>query len=109
MESLELKVILVISCHMEYRRGRVCIVGCKLRIDPISHLQQLPGAGQVTHIGVGFAGVLNRRIMVRLVKGAYWDSEIKHAQVLGLRHYPVFTRKAHTDLCYLASPGNCWR
>ena len=40
--------------------------------------------------------------MVRLVKGAYWDSEIKHAQVLGLRDYPVFTRKAHTDVCYLA-------
>jgi RHH-type proline utilization regulon transcriptional repressor/proline dehydrogenase/delta 1-pyrroline-5-carboxylate dehydrogenase len=44
----------------------------------------------------------SRRIMVRLVKGAYWDSEIKHAQQLGLKHYPVFTRKHHTDVCYLA-------
>jgi len=43
-----------------------------------------------------------RRIPVRLVKGAYWDSEIKRAQVLGLAGYPVFTRKAHTDLSYLA-------
>ncbi len=42
-----------------------------------------------------------RRIMVRLVKGAYWDSEIKRAQVDGLADYPVFTRKAHADLSYL--------
>ena len=42
------------------------------------------------------------RIQVRLVKGAYWDSEIKRAQVLGLQDYPVFTRKASTDLSYLA-------
>ncbi len=42
------------------------------------------------------------RLMVRLVKGAYWDSEIKRAQVDGLADYPVFTRKAHTDVSYLA-------
>lgn len=41
-----------------------------------------------------------RRIMVRLVKGAYWDSEIKQSQVLGLTDYPVFTRKYSTDLSY---------
>ena len=40
--------------------------------------------------------------MVRLVKGAYWDSEIKRAQVDGLDDYPVYTRKAHTDVSYLA-------
>ena len=40
--------------------------------------------------------------MVRLVKGAYWDSEIKRAQVDGLQGYPVYTRKAHTDVSYLA-------
>ncbi|TYO88921.1 bifunctional proline dehydrogenase/L-glutamate gamma-semialdehyde dehydrogenase PutA [Oceanicella actignis] len=45
---------------------------------------------------------LDRRIMVRLVKGAYWDSEIKRAQVLGLEGYPVFTRKRHTDVSYIA-------
>jgi RHH-type proline utilization regulon transcriptional repressor/proline dehydrogenase/delta 1-pyrroline-5-carboxylate dehydrogenase len=43
-----------------------------------------------------------RRLMVRLVKGAYWDSEIKRAQVNGRPGYPVFTTKAGTDLCYLA-------
>jgi len=43
-----------------------------------------------------------RRIPVRLVKGAYWDSEIKQAQTNGLKNYPVFTRKSHTDVSYLA-------
>ena len=47
------------------------------------------------------AEVLNRRLTVRLVKGAYWDTEIKRAQERGLPDYPVFTRKAMTDLCYL--------
>jgi RHH-type proline utilization regulon transcriptional repressor/proline dehydrogenase/delta 1-pyrroline-5-carboxylate dehydrogenase len=42
-----------------------------------------------------------RRIMLRLVKGAYWDSEIKVSQVLGLEGYPVFTRKNSTDLSYV--------
>jgi len=42
-----------------------------------------------------------RRLMVRLVKGAYWDSEIKRAQIDGLGDYPVYTRKAHSDLAYL--------
>ncbi len=43
-----------------------------------------------------------RRMMVRLVKGAYWDTEVKLAQERGLADYPVFTRKAATDVCYLA-------
>jgi RHH-type transcriptional regulator, proline utilization regulon repressor / proline dehydrogenase / delta 1-pyrroline-5-carboxylate dehydrogenase len=43
-----------------------------------------------------------RRLMVRLVKGAYWDSEIKRAQVDGQSGFPVFTRKVHTDVSYLA-------
>ena len=54
----------------------------------------------VAHL-VALARHTGRRLMVRLVKGAYWDTEIKHAQVDGL-DYPVWTRKAHTDLCYLA-------
>jgi len=45
---------------------------------------------------------VGRRIPVRLVKGAYWDSEIKRAQVDGHRGYPVFTRKPNTDVSYLA-------
>jgi RHH-type proline utilization regulon transcriptional repressor/proline dehydrogenase/delta 1-pyrroline-5-carboxylate dehydrogenase len=46
-----------------------------------------------------------RRLMIRLVKGAYWDSEIKRAQVDGLADYPVYTRKTHSDLAYLACAG----
>ncbi|MEE8272540.1 MAG: bifunctional proline dehydrogenase/L-glutamate gamma-semialdehyde dehydrogenase PutA [Alphaproteobacteria bacterium] len=48
------------------------------------------------------AGRLDRRLMVRLVKGAYWDTEIKRAQVLGLQGFPVFTRKNATDVSYIA-------
>jgi RHH-type proline utilization regulon transcriptional repressor/proline dehydrogenase/delta 1-pyrroline-5-carboxylate dehydrogenase len=48
------------------------------------------------------AAAKNRRLTVRLVKGAYWDTEIKRGQERGLPDYPVFTRKAMTDLCYLA-------
>jgi RHH-type proline utilization regulon transcriptional repressor/proline dehydrogenase/delta 1-pyrroline-5-carboxylate dehydrogenase len=44
---------------------------------------------------------LDRKIMVRLVKGAYWDAEIKRAQTLGLNGFPVFTRKVNSDLSYL--------
>jgi RHH-type proline utilization regulon transcriptional repressor/proline dehydrogenase/delta 1-pyrroline-5-carboxylate dehydrogenase len=42
------------------------------------------------------------RLMVRLVKGAYWDSEVKRAQLDGLAGYPVYTRKSYTDVAYLA-------
>ena len=45
---------------------------------------------------------LDRRIMVRLVKGAYWDAEIKRAQVMGLSDFPVFTRKACSDVAFLS-------
>lgn len=43
-----------------------------------------------------------RRIMIRLVKGAYWDAEIKRAQLDGLEGFPVYTRKVHTDVAYIA-------
>ena len=43
-----------------------------------------------------------QKLMIRLVKGAYWDSEVKWAQVDGMDGYPVYTRKAHTDVSYLA-------
>jgi RHH-type proline utilization regulon transcriptional repressor/proline dehydrogenase/delta 1-pyrroline-5-carboxylate dehydrogenase len=45
--------------------------------------------------------------MVRLVKGAYWDTEIKHAQVEGLADFPVFTRKPATDVSYIAHAASC--
>ncbi len=58
---------------------------------------------------IGWAGEraesLGRRMMVRLVKGAYWDTEIKRAQERGLADYPVFTRKCVTDLNYIACAG----
>jgi RHH-type proline utilization regulon transcriptional repressor/proline dehydrogenase/delta 1-pyrroline-5-carboxylate dehydrogenase len=55
----------------------------------------------VDHV-VDLAARSGHRLMVRLVKGAYWDSEIKRAQALGLPDFPVFTRKVHTDVSYLA-------
>nr|WP_244478985.1 bifunctional proline dehydrogenase/L-glutamate gamma-semialdehyde dehydrogenase PutA [Methylobacterium sp. Leaf106] len=55
----------------------------------------------VDHV-VDLARRSGHRLMVRLVKGAYWDSEIKRAQVDGLDGFPVFTRKVHTDVSYLA-------
>ncbi|MBS0361812.1 MAG: bifunctional proline dehydrogenase/L-glutamate gamma-semialdehyde dehydrogenase PutA, partial [Proteobacteria bacterium] len=57
---------------------------------------------QVIEAVAGIARSTGRRLMVRLVKGAYWDSEIKRAQVAGLPGYPVYTTKAATDLSYLA-------
>ena len=55
----------------------------------------------VEHV-IGIARRLKLRFMCRLVKGAYWDAEIKRAQELGLPHYPVFTHKHHSDVSYLA-------
>ena len=52
---------------------------------------------------IELAGDVGRRIPVRLVKGAYWDSEIKWAQEQGLESYPVYTRKSHSDISYLAA------
>jgi RHH-type proline utilization regulon transcriptional repressor/proline dehydrogenase/delta 1-pyrroline-5-carboxylate dehydrogenase len=58
-------------------------------------------AGAVIDWLSGVASALDRRLMVRLVKGAYWDTEVKRAQERGLADYPVFTRKPMTDLSYL--------
>ncbi|HEX7438466.1 MAG TPA: trifunctional transcriptional regulator/proline dehydrogenase/L-glutamate gamma-semialdehyde dehydrogenase [Caldimonas sp.] len=52
---------------------------------------------------VDLAQRCGKRLMIRLAKGAYWDGEIKRAQVDGLDDYPVFTRKCHTDVAYLAA------
>ena len=51
---------------------------------------------------IALARQQRRGLMIRLVKGAYWDSEVKRAQIDGVADYPVFTRKVHTDVCYLA-------
>src|SRR5215468_5906365 len=58
-------------------------------------------AGVVIDWVVEAATVLDRRLMVRLVKGAYWDTEVKRGQERGLADYPVYTRRAMTDLCYM--------
>jgi RHH-type transcriptional regulator, proline utilization regulon repressor / proline dehydrogenase / delta 1-pyrroline-5-carboxylate dehydrogenase len=59
-------------------------------------------AGAVIDAVAAMAERYDRRMMVRLVKGAYWDTEVKRAQERGLDDYPVFTRKAMTDLNYMA-------
>ncbi len=60
-------------------------------------------AGAVVDWLHALATKLDRKIMVRLVKGAYWDAEVKRAQVLGLTSFPVFTRKQSTDVSYIAN------
>lgn len=62
-----------------------------------------PRAGTVIDTLYQMAEWHDRRIMVRLVKGAYWDTEIKRAQVEGVDGFPVFTRKAATDVSYIAN------
>ncbi len=62
-----------------------------------------PRAGYVIDMLHDMAVRLDRRIMVRLVKGAYWDAEIKRAQVEGMPGFPVFTSKAATDISYIAN------
>ncbi len=54
----------------------------------------------IDHI-IELAEIHDRKIQIRLVKGAYWDSEIKHAQLMGHEKYPTFTRKKTTDVSYL--------
>ena len=62
-----------------------------------------PRAGTVIDALYDMATRYDRRIMVRLVKGAYWDTEIKRAQVEGIDGFPVFTRKAATDVSYISN------
>ncbi|MBC7547460.1 MAG: proline dehydrogenase family protein, partial [Polaromonas sp.] len=57
---------------------------------------------ELVHHVIGLARRYKLRLMCRLVKGAYWDAEIKRTQESGLPHYPVFTHKHHTDVAYLA-------
>ncbi|MEH6646858.1 bifunctional proline dehydrogenase/L-glutamate gamma-semialdehyde dehydrogenase PutA [Sulfitobacter sp.] len=62
-----------------------------------------PRAADVIDALYEMAQINDRRIMVRLVKGAYWDTEIKRAQVEGVDGFPVFTRKAATDVSYISN------
>ncbi|MBU2992671.1 bifunctional proline dehydrogenase/L-glutamate gamma-semialdehyde dehydrogenase PutA [Octadecabacter sp. 1_MG-2023] len=60
-------------------------------------------AGHVIDRLADLAQRTDRKLMVRLVKGAYWDAEIKRAQVMGLDGFPVFTSKNHTDVSYISN------
>ena len=62
-----------------------------------------PRAGLVIDTLYDMAVRHDRKLMVRLVKGAYWDTEVKRAQVMGMDGFPVFTRKAATDISYIAN------
>ncbi len=62
-----------------------------------------PRAGTVIDTLYDMANRHDRRIMVRLVKGAYWDTEVKRSQVDGMDGFPVFTRKPATDISYIAN------
>ncbi|MDB5446579.1 MAG: putA [Phenylobacterium sp.] len=89
-----------------------------LSLDVLDRLAREPGLGGWRGLGLAvqayqkraprviaavadIARASGRRLMVRLVKGAYWDTEIKRAKVAGLPAYPVYTTKAATDLSYL--------
>ncbi|MDP4708635.1 MAG: bifunctional proline dehydrogenase/L-glutamate gamma-semialdehyde dehydrogenase PutA [Rickettsiaceae bacterium] len=57
---------------------------------------------QIIEYIISLAKKSGKKIPIRLVKGAYWDTEIKHAQEIGMENYPVFTKKEYTDLSYIA-------
>ena len=86
--------LLQILCHNETLKG-----WHGLGIAVQAYQKRAPA---VLDFCIHLARASGHRLMLRLVKGAYWDSEIKQAQIAGHEDYPVFTRKAHTDISYLA-------
>jgi RHH-type proline utilization regulon transcriptional repressor/proline dehydrogenase/delta 1-pyrroline-5-carboxylate dehydrogenase len=90
LEVFEALLEIVAARHPQWRGFGLAIQAYQVRALPV-----------VQHVAT-LARRTGVRLMVRLVKGAYWDAEIKRAQELGLAHYPVFTHKHHTDLAYLA-------
>jgi RHH-type proline utilization regulon transcriptional repressor/proline dehydrogenase/delta 1-pyrroline-5-carboxylate dehydrogenase len=91
---------LVISLEILERLANEPELGAWTGLGLAVQAYQKRGA-QVIEAVAGIARASGRRLMVRLVKGAYWDSEIKRAQVAGLPGYPVYTTKGATDLSYL--------
>ncbi len=90
LEVLEVLVARVAQYHPQWRGLGLALQAYQSRaLELVAHVTALARKHQV-------------RLMCRLVKGAYWDAEIKRAQELGLPHYPVFTHKHHTDVSYLA-------
>lgn len=94
-ERLEISLMLAEVCIE--RASDLGFVGVGLAVQAYQKR-----AWAVLHWVAELAQRLGHAIPVRLVKGAYWDSEIKRAQQHGWADYPVFTRKEHTDLSYLA-------
>ncbi|WP_397402226.1 bifunctional proline dehydrogenase/L-glutamate gamma-semialdehyde dehydrogenase PutA [Phenylobacterium sp.] len=92
---------LVISLDLLDRLAREPALGAWRGLGLAVQAYQKRGPEVVAAVA-DIARASGRRLMVRLVKGAYWDSEIKRAQVAGLPGYPVFTTKAATDVSYLA-------
>jgi RHH-type proline utilization regulon transcriptional repressor/proline dehydrogenase/delta 1-pyrroline-5-carboxylate dehydrogenase len=91
---------LVISLEILDRLAREPALGAWRGLGLAVQAYQKRGPEVIAAVG-GIARSAGRRLMVRLVKGAYWDSEIKRAQVAGLPGYPVYTTKAATDVSYL--------
>ena len=90
LDVLEVLVQRVAQQHPQWRGLGLALQAYQSRaLELVAHVTALARKHQV-------------RLMCRLVKGAYWDAEIKRAQELGLPHYPVFTHKHHTDVSYLA-------
>ena len=91
---------LVISLALLDRLAREPSLGAWRGLGLAVQAYQTRGPAVIAAVA-GIARSAGRRLMVRLVKGAYWDSEIKRAQVAGLPGYPVYTTKAATDVSYL--------
>jgi len=92
---------LVLSLKLLDRLAREPTLGAWRGLGLAVQAYQKRGPQTVALVGE-LARETGRRLMVRLVKGAYWDTEIKRAQVGGLPGYPVYTTKAATDVSYLA-------
>ncbi len=90
LEVVEALMSRIAQACPDWQGFGLAIQACQTRALPL-----------VAHVA-GLARRYRVRLMCRLVKGAYWDAEIKRAQELGLPHYPVFTHKRHTDLAFLA-------
>ena len=92
---------LVLSLKMIDRLAREPALGDWRGLGVVVQAYQKRGREVIRQLAA-LSTASGRRLMIRLVKGAYWDSEIKRAQVMGMPDYPVFTTKAATDLAYLA-------
>jgi RHH-type proline utilization regulon transcriptional repressor/proline dehydrogenase/delta 1-pyrroline-5-carboxylate dehydrogenase len=94
-ERLELSLDVIDAVMASGELARDCALGVAVQ----AYQKRAPA---VIDYLLGLAAAHRCRIMLRLVKGAYWDAEIKSTQVEGLSGYPVYTRKSHTDVAFIA-------